>query len=240
MPSMSAPLVTARRRSGRPRARTRSWSSAAGPAGRARSAPIRTTPWWWRMAPRRGPMAVRRPGRAPGGHAGGAGLVRCPGTISWPPTRPGGSRWEPGRSSSSDGGAGGGRGAHRGYHFDFRQVHGELDAEAPLRRIAGQAAGNRRFLGRLAVATRRWPPPLGCRWRPITARPGPPPTSPPPSSTCNSCACATRPVDWPRERSGRCRPPGRAHRAPAPLAQGHGPSYIAPARRASGSPTGPT
>jgi CBS domain-containing protein len=46
-------------------------------------------------------------------------------------------------------------------YFDFRQLHGELDAETPLRRIAGQAAGNRRFLGRLAVAALWRRPPLG-------------------------------------------------------------------------------
>jgi CBS domain-containing protein len=46
-------------------------------------------------------------------------------------------------------------------YFDFRQLHGELDAEAPLRRIAGQAAGNRRFLARLAVAALWRRPPLG-------------------------------------------------------------------------------
>jgi CBS domain-containing protein len=46
-------------------------------------------------------------------------------------------------------------------YFDLRQVHGQLDAEAPLRRIAGQAAGNRRFLGRLAVAALWRRPPLG-------------------------------------------------------------------------------
>jgi len=46
-------------------------------------------------------------------------------------------------------------------YFDFRQLHGELDAEAPLRRIAGYAAGNRRFLGRLAVAALWRRPPLG-------------------------------------------------------------------------------
>ena len=36
-----------------------------------------------------------------------------------------------------------------------------FDAETPLRRIAGQAAGNRRFLGRLAVAALWRRPPLG-------------------------------------------------------------------------------
>jgi CBS domain-containing protein len=46
-------------------------------------------------------------------------------------------------------------------YFDVRQVHGDLDAEAPLRRIVGQAAGNRRFLGRLAVAALWRRPPLG-------------------------------------------------------------------------------
>jgi CBS domain-containing protein len=46
-------------------------------------------------------------------------------------------------------------------YFDFRQLHGDLDAEAPLRRIAGRAAGNRRFLGRLAVAALWRRPPLG-------------------------------------------------------------------------------
>ena len=46
-------------------------------------------------------------------------------------------------------------------YFDFRQLHGELDAETPLRQIASQAAGNRRFLGRLAVAALWRRPPLG-------------------------------------------------------------------------------
>jgi CBS domain-containing protein len=46
-------------------------------------------------------------------------------------------------------------------YFDFRQLHGQLDAESPLRRIAGRAAGNRRFLSRLAVAALWRRPPLG-------------------------------------------------------------------------------
>jgi CBS domain-containing protein len=46
-------------------------------------------------------------------------------------------------------------------YLDFRQLHGELEAEASLRRIAGQAAGNQRFLGRLAVAALWRRPPLG-------------------------------------------------------------------------------
>jgi CBS domain-containing protein len=46
-------------------------------------------------------------------------------------------------------------------YFDFRQLHGQLDAETPLRRVIGQAAGNRRFLGRLAVAALWRRPPLG-------------------------------------------------------------------------------
>jgi CBS domain-containing protein len=46
-------------------------------------------------------------------------------------------------------------------YFDLRQLHGDLDAETPLRRIAGYAAGNRRFLGRLAVAALWRRPPLG-------------------------------------------------------------------------------
>jgi len=46
-------------------------------------------------------------------------------------------------------------------YLDFRQLHGELEAEAPLRRVIGQAAGNRRFLGRLAVAALWRRPPLG-------------------------------------------------------------------------------
>jgi CBS domain-containing protein len=46
-------------------------------------------------------------------------------------------------------------------YFDFRQLHGDLDAEASLRRIAGHAAGNRRFLGRMAVAALWRRPPLG-------------------------------------------------------------------------------
>ena len=46
-------------------------------------------------------------------------------------------------------------------YVDFRQLHGELAAEAALRRVIGQAAGNRRFLGRLAVAALWRRPPLG-------------------------------------------------------------------------------
>jgi CBS domain-containing protein len=45
--------------------------------------------------------------------------------------------------------------------FDFRQLHGELDAEEALRPVIGRAAGNRRFLGRLARAALRRRPPLG-------------------------------------------------------------------------------
>jgi CBS domain-containing protein len=44
--------------------------------------------------------------------------------------------------------------------FDFRQLHGDLAAEAPLRRVIRRAAGNRRFLGRLAAAALRRRPPL--------------------------------------------------------------------------------
>jgi CBS domain-containing protein len=44
--------------------------------------------------------------------------------------------------------------------FDFRQLHGDLDAEAPLRRVIRRAAGDRRFLGRLAAAALRRRPPL--------------------------------------------------------------------------------
>jgi CBS domain-containing protein len=46
-------------------------------------------------------------------------------------------------------------------YFDFRQLHGDLDAETPLRRIASQAADHRRFLGHLAVAALWRRPPLG-------------------------------------------------------------------------------
>jgi CBS domain-containing protein len=45
--------------------------------------------------------------------------------------------------------------------FDFRRLHGDLEAERPLRRVVGWAAGNRRFLGRLAAAALRRRPPLG-------------------------------------------------------------------------------
>jgi CBS domain-containing protein len=45
--------------------------------------------------------------------------------------------------------------------FDFRQLFGDLDAEAALRPVIRQAAGNRRFLGRLARAALRRRPPLG-------------------------------------------------------------------------------
>jgi CBS domain-containing protein len=44
--------------------------------------------------------------------------------------------------------------------FDFRQLHGDLDAEAPLRRVIGRAAGDRRFLGRLGAAALRRRRPL--------------------------------------------------------------------------------
>jgi CBS domain-containing protein len=44
--------------------------------------------------------------------------------------------------------------------FDFRQVYGELDAEDALRPVIRRAAGNRRFLGRLARAALRRRPPL--------------------------------------------------------------------------------
>jgi CBS domain-containing protein len=45
--------------------------------------------------------------------------------------------------------------------FDFRQLYGELDAEAALGPVIRRAAGNRRFLGRLARAALRRRPPLG-------------------------------------------------------------------------------
>jgi CBS domain-containing protein len=45
--------------------------------------------------------------------------------------------------------------------FDFRQLHGDLDAEAALCPVIRRAAGNRRFLGRLARAALRRRPPLG-------------------------------------------------------------------------------
>jgi CBS domain-containing protein len=46
-------------------------------------------------------------------------------------------------------------------YFDFRQLHGDLDAEQALRPVIRRAAGNRRFLGRLARAALRRRPPLG-------------------------------------------------------------------------------
>ncbi len=45
--------------------------------------------------------------------------------------------------------------------FDYRQVHGTLDAEAALRPIIERAKENRVFLGRLARAAVRQPAPLG-------------------------------------------------------------------------------
>jgi CBS domain-containing protein len=45
--------------------------------------------------------------------------------------------------------------------FDFRQLHGDLDADPVLRPVIRRAAGNRRFLGRLARAALRRRPPLG-------------------------------------------------------------------------------
>ena len=55
--------------------------------------------------------------------------------------------------------------------FDFRQLYGDLDAEAALRPVIRQAAGNRRFLGRLARAALRRRP----RW-----------------ASCASCRATTR------------------------------------------------
>ena len=52
---------------------------------------------------------------------------------------------------------------------DFRQLHGELPAEQPLRRVIRGAAGNRRFLGRLAAAALRRRPPS----RFLSYQPGP-------------------------------------------------------------------
>jgi CBS domain-containing protein len=48
--------------------------------------------------------------------------------------------------------------------LDFRQLHGELVAEQPLRRVMRGAAGNRRFLGRLAAAALRRRPMSGFLW----------------------------------------------------------------------------
>jgi CBS domain-containing protein len=48
--------------------------------------------------------------------------------------------------------------------FDFRQLYGELHAELPLRRVIRAAAGNRRFLGRLAAAAVRRRPAAGLLW----------------------------------------------------------------------------
>ena len=48
--------------------------------------------------------------------------------------------------------------------FDFRQLYGELHAELPLRRLIRGAAGNRRFLGRLAAAALRRRPAAGLLW----------------------------------------------------------------------------
>jgi CBS domain-containing protein len=48
--------------------------------------------------------------------------------------------------------------------FDFRQVHGTLDAHAELWPVIEQAQGNRVFLGRLARAALRQPAPIGF-WR---------------------------------------------------------------------------
>ncbi|HKQ00577.1 MAG TPA: DUF294 nucleotidyltransferase-like domain-containing protein [Actinomycetes bacterium] len=54
--------------------------------------------------------------------------------------------------------------------FDCRQLHGQLDAGQPLGRVIRGAAGNRRFLGRLAAAAVRRQPSAGflyhLRWEP--------------------------------------------------------------------------
>lgn len=48
-----------------------------------------------------------------------------------------------------------------GVFFDYRQLYGRLDVEGALRPVIRAAAGNRRFLGRLARAALRRRPPLG-------------------------------------------------------------------------------
>jgi CBS domain-containing protein len=90
------------------------------------------------------------------------GLPRCPGDVlaTNPARRIPGRAWqdqfarwieEPEEEALLD----------AAIYFDFRQLHGDLDAEAALRRVIGRAAGNRRFLGRLARAALRRRPPLG-------------------------------------------------------------------------------
>jgi CBS domain-containing protein len=54
--------------------------------------------------------------------------------------------------------------------FDYRQVHGELDAEAALRPVIRRAPDQRVFLGRLARAALRQPAPLNFFRRLVTER----------------------------------------------------------------------
>lgn len=54
--------------------------------------------------------------------------------------------------------------------FDYRRLHGELDAEAALRPIIRQAPAQRVFLGRLARAALRQPAPLGFFRQLVTER----------------------------------------------------------------------
>ena len=99
----------------------------------------------------------------------GCGLPLPPAT-SWPPTRP--------AEVTLRGLAGPVRPMDRAAEeedalleaailFDFRQLHGDLDAEAPLRRVIRRAAGDRRFLD-------AWP-----RWRCAGGR------------RCGSCGTST-------------------------------------------------
>jgi signal-transduction protein with cAMP-binding, CBS, and nucleotidyltransferase domain len=103
MPSMSAPLVTARRCSGRPRC---PYALLVLGSGARRESTLRTD---------QDHALVVADGAPPGADGWFAalaehlaatleqcGLVRCPGDIM-ATTRPGGSRWGPGRSNSSAG-----------------------------------------------------------------------------------------------------------------------------------------
>ena len=280
-PCTSGPSATPRRSWARRPARTRCCARQRRPP-RAPSAPTRTTPWPWPTTRHRGRRLVRGHGRTAGRDPGGLRPARCPGnimatnparrvTLPWQDQF---ARWigQPEEDALLE----------AAILFDFRQLHGDLDAEAPLRRVIRRAAGTGgssaawprrrcrrpplRFLRHLPAsagstsrrtasprsstsagcspwrrAARRRPPSAASGRRPATAPPArPPPTWSPPSSTSRRSACATRPA---------CSPPAggwttastRTSSPPSSAAGSRTPSTCcAPARTASGSPTGRT
>jgi hypothetical protein len=144
---------------------------------------------------------------------------------SWPPTRPGGSRWGPGRTSSSVGS----RSRRRTRCWPRPPTSTSASSTAswrPRRRFGGSSA-------RPSATSDSW---AAWPWRPSgvahrrssqgggRGRHGRDRRRRPRRRLRVPAAAAPAPPGRSTGRGsgpGRCRPPGRAHRAPAPLAQGH-------------------